>query len=262
MTSHSTASAADYARQSAVLTLAIFYPLSNALPNILGFGRQVGDQSAAGPDLLVPYELAFSIWGPIFLGTLVAAVIQALPSRRTMAIHRRTGWWWAAAMALSCAWSIAESFSPLALRGWLTAFIFTPYVIAICVAMRRFSLEARGHDLAERFCSAAIALYAGWTSLAVFINWDRIVTEELGLLTPTANAVALLAAAAGWICWNLYKARGNAFYVFPAVWGLGLLAYDRLATTDRSQVIASAAIIGIALILIAHVGARKQRRAN
>ncbi|APE29130.1 hypothetical protein [Aurantiacibacter gangjinensis] len=250
----------DYVRQSAVLTLAIAYPLSNFLPQVLGFGREVGENSPGEMQLLVPFEAAFSIWGLIFLGTLAAALVQALPSRRTMDVHRRTGWWWALAMALSCCWSIAESLSPDQWRSWTTALIFTPYVIAICVAMARFSWKAVRANWPERLCSAAIGLFAGWTSVAVFINWERIFTNELGLLTVELTALALLAASLGWVCWNLWRSAGNPFYAATAIWGLGFLAYDRLVTDDYSLPIAIAALVGIGLILLALWGGRKRRR--
>ncbi|WAT18745.1 hypothetical protein OZN62_04030 [Aurantiacibacter sp. MUD11] len=256
------ASIGDYARQSAVLTLAFAYPLSNYLPNVLGFGREVGENSPGEMQLLVPFEAAFAIWGLIFLGTLLAALVQAMPSRRTMSVHRRTGWWWAAAMALSCCWSIAESFSPDNLRSWTTAFIFTPYVVAICIAMVRYSRETAGADWPERLCSAAIGLYAGWTSVAVFINWERIFTNELGWLTVELTALALLAAALGWVCWNLWRSAGHGFYAFTACWGLAFLAYDRLATEDYSLPIAIASLVGIALIVLAVWGSRKRRVAG
>ena len=247
----------DYARQSLVLIAAIAYPLSNALPQVLGYGREIGENSPGEMQLLVPFEFAFSIWGPIFLVTTIAALIQALPSRRTMDVHRRTGWWWAAAMLLSCAWSIAESYVADDARSWTTALIFTPYVLAICVAMVRFSRGRAAWDWPEKLCTAAIGLYAGWTSIAVFINWERVFTVELGWLTTELTALALLAAALGWICFNLARSFGNLFYAFTPIWGLGFLAYDRLATEDHSMTIAIAALVGIALVLIAAFGARR-----
>ncbi|KLI63201.1 hypothetical protein [Aurantiacibacter marinus] len=252
------ATAMDYVRQSLVLTAAIAYPLSNALPQILGFGRRVGENSPGEYQLLVPFEAAFGIWFPIFVGTTIAALIQALPSRRTMDIHRRTGWWWALAMILSCCWSIAESYVADDARSWATALIFTPYVLAICVAMVRFSRGRMAWDWPEKFCTGAIGLYAGWTSIAVFINWERVFTVELGWLTAELTALALLAAALGWVCFNLARGFGNLFYAFTPIWGLGFLAYDRLATEDYSRTIAIAAFIGIALVLIAAFGARRR----
>jgi len=252
------ATALDYVRQSIVLTAAIAYPLSNALPQILGYGRAVGDNSPGEYQLLVPFEAAFSIWFLIFIGTTIAALIQALPSRRTMAVHRRTGWWWALAMILSVGWSVAESYVADDLRSWTTALIFTPYVLAICVAMVRFSRGRMAWDWPEKFCAAAIGLYAGWTSIAVFINWERVFTVELGWLTTELTALALLAAALGWVCLNLARSFGNLFYAFTPIWGLGFLAYDRLATDDYSLTVAIAAFVGIALVLIAAFGARRK----
>ena len=248
----------DYVRQSVVLIAAIAYPLSNALPQILGYGRRVGENSPGEMQLLVPFEAAFSIWFPIFAGTTIAALIQALPSRRTMDIHRRTGWWWAAAMILSICWSIAESYVADDLRSWTTALIFTPYVLAICVAMVRFSRGRAAWEWPEKFCTGAIALYAGWTSIAVFINWERVFTVELGWLTTQLTALALLAAALGWVCLNLARSFGNLFYAFTPIWGLSFLAYDRLATADYSPTIAIAALAGIVLVLIAALGARRR----
>ncbi|RJY08246.1 hypothetical protein [Aurantiacibacter aquimixticola] len=253
-----TATSGDYIRQSAVLILAIAYPLSNALPRILGYGRDIGENSPGEMQLLVPFEAAFGIWFPIFIGTGLAALIQALPSRRKMPVHRRTGWWWAAAMALSCAWSIAESYVADDIRSWTTALIFTPYVLAICVAMVRFSRERASFEWPEKLCAAAIGLFAGWTSLAVFINWERVFTVELGWLTTELTALALLAAALGWICLNLARSFGNPFYAFTPIWGLSFLVYDRLATDDYSRLIAVAGSIGIALVVIAAIGARRK----
>ena len=161
-------------------------------------------------------------------------------------------------MILSCAWSIAESYAPDAARSWLTAGIFTPYVLLICVAMARFSRDRLRYDWPEKWCTGAIGLFAGWTSIAVFINWERVFTIELGWLTAELTALALLAAALGWICFNLARSFGNAFYAFTPIWGLGFLAYDRLATDDYSLTIAIAALVGIALVIVAAVGSRRK----
>jgi hypothetical protein len=66
---------------AAPLICAILQILTPILPQ-LGIGEPIGDQSDMVRSLVTPAGWAFSIWGPLYAGSTLFAVFQALPSQR------------------------------------------------------------------------------------------------------------------------------------------------------------------------------------
>lgn len=66
---------------AAPIVFAILQILTPVLPQ-LGIGEPIGDRSDVVRSLVTPAGWAFSIWGPLYAGSLVFAVYQALPSQR------------------------------------------------------------------------------------------------------------------------------------------------------------------------------------
>lgn len=255
-----TGSTTDGLRQWLFVLFAILFPLSNWIPSLTGTGRTIGEQSDASDTLLVPWPPAFSIWFIIFVGMAAFAVIQALPSNRDRPAFRATGWWFIAAMALSVCWSLAASYAPIESSRWLTAVIFVPYAIVVTEGMVRLT-EWRGALFGhERWlCWAPASLYAGWCSLAVFLNWEQVfVVGPLVLpFSEVIVSVALLIAAVSWISFNLIRSDGNWFYALSPIWGLAFLAYARLVVDDISWIVGFAALIGIVAVFLLTLKARR-----
>ena len=241
--------ASDRARQAAGLLTALANPLMSWLPQLTGTGRTIAEQSDRNPVLLVPWGPAFSIWGVIFAGVIAFAVLQALPANRERAVFRASGWWVAAASATSALWALAASYAPESVSGWLTAALFVP--LAIAAARGMVALTAHRADLSTVeiwLAWAGPSLFAGWVGLAAWINAAQVLQYEIGL-PPLGVALAMLACALAWLVWNLSRAAGNAAFAFAGIWGLGFLAYDRLAVEPGAPLVGYAAIGGAALLV-------------
>ena len=222
---------------------------------VFGVGRTIAEQSAANDTLLVPPGVAFSIWGPIFLGLIVYAIVQGLPRNRERAAFMRTGWWMALAIGATGAWGLAASLLSGDASRWATALLFVPIVAGAVTALRVFA-QAGNLNVSERWlCRTPVGLYAGWVSLAALLNWAQVGTyTDFGLGLPeVAIALLCLAAALGLLVWVLHVTHGNTAYAASALWGLGWLAYGRLAMDDPSLVIGSAAMAGFAVVLFSAI---------
>ena len=74
-----------------------------------------------------------------------------------------------------------------------------------------------------------------------------------------ATSLLLLAAAVGFVAWNLVRCGGNRAYIVPPIWGLALLVIARLQGDPLSTTLAIAAAIGLLLVALADWGARRRR---
>src|SRR5512136_480114 len=84
----------DTLRQISVVLTILATLVVNALANILPInGQNTGAISDRFHVYFVPAGYVFSIWGLIYLGLIVFAIYQALPSQRENPRLRATGWW-------------------------------------------------------------------------------------------------------------------------------------------------------------------------
>lgn len=255
----------DILRQSLVIIGVVAMILASNIEGVFGVGRSIADQSATNDTLLVPWEFAFSIWGPIFLGLIAYAVVQGLPRNRTRGVFRATGWWAVLSFVSIMFWGMAASLLTGDASRWATGLLFLPAVLGAVEAARRFTLAKSELSVMERWlCWAPLCLLAGWVSLAMFLNWAQIGTYTwFGFGLPRlVIAVLCLALALAFASWQIHRLRGNRVYAFPILWGLAFLAYGRLAVDDLSPVIGGLAIAGALVIAIsALVAGRRQNPA-
>ena len=253
----------DILRQSLNVIFAVTLPISARWADITGTGRTIEAQSELNDTLLVPYGFAFAIWGPIFLGLLAYAVVQGLPRNRERAIFRDTGWVVAGGLALLSAWGLAAALPPVEASRWLTALIFVPATLLVCLAT--VALSRRKHELSSLegwTVWLPVSLLAGWCSLATFLNWNQLgVHGPLGIGRQPEFVISLLTLALGllWVVLNLRWNRGNRAYAFSVLWGLGFLAYARLYVDDLNIIIAGAAIVGFLLVLLTAVATGRRQ---
>ena len=253
-------------RQSLNIILLVAMILASNVEAVFGVGRSIADQSNRNDTLLVPWEFAFSIWGPIFLGLLAYVIIQGLPKNRNRPIFIRTGGWTALAFGMTALWGLAASLPPLEISRWATAFIFIPAVWGAVRATRLFTLGKAELSTLEHFlCWGPVSLYAGWMSIAVFLNWAQVGTHTFfGFgMSEVVVCFLVLALALAFASWQLHRLNGNKVYIFSILWGLGFLAYGRLAVDDLNTVIGVSAAIGAVILLVsAIIAGRRAAPAN
>lgn len=243
----------DITRQALNLIAAPLMWILSTLPQIVDVGRTAKEFSDINDSLLVPFGLAFAIWFPIFVGCICYAYIQAKPANKTRDIFRKVGGWTALAFISVCGWTLVSTFAPTGWLLWGTAMLFIPTVYGLVKAM--LILTARKDELsrAERFWVwGPISLIAGWTSIAIFLNWTPIIAGSFGTSVPiiVPNIIGLIAALI-FAFIIIRKSGGNLTYAFPILWGLAWLAYEQLINTAEAPMIGYGAIIGFVLLGVA-----------
>ncbi|GAA2752169.1 TspO/MBR family protein [Amnibacterium kyonggiense] len=212
-----------------------------------------GGALAADSTLLAPGVGAFQIWSVIYLGLVAYAVLQALPSRRASARHRRIGRLAAASMLLNAAWILSVQFDLLALS--------VPVIVALLAVLVAIVLRlGPAEGVAERVITdGTFGLYLGWVTIATVANIAAVLKAAgfTGAGLPAdvwAVAVLVVAAAIG-----VLTALRDGARITPAValaWGLAWIAIARSTAAPESTPVAVAAAIAAVVVLAAPLALR------
>jgi translocator protein len=230
----------DLARSAAVVVMAVVQVVSAALS-----GSRQGAVAQQYDTPLLAAGWAFSIWGLIYLGFLAYAVYQVLPAQRGREIHRRTGWWAALTGVCNATWIVAFG------ADWILVaeILIVVLMVALAVIFGRLSREPAA-DVYERvLMRGPLALYAGWTSLALVLG-----TAATGVWAglPGDNALAVIAAvvvlvaAIGIVSWVVFNGTAVVPYAAATVWALAGIALN-----DPPAPVVITGAIAIVVILVA-----------
>jgi hypothetical protein len=207
---------------------------------VSGATGDYGDASTS-PSLILPADYAFTIWGPIYGGSIVYAVQQARPSRSADPLFRRTGWVVAAAYGLAGTWVRAQRHPrlQLALIGATAAATALSYARARPVTpQERLSIQDRWT------VRVPVGLFAGWITLATAAGGTEALMAArggdlpvnhkrwaMGVLTVTGAAVATIGV------------RAPLSLAYPAAvsWGLIGTAVRNIRRSRGSGLLAAAA---------------------
>ena len=241
----------DYLRQVFVLITAPLMWILSSLSFFDPDARSPAGLSDINENLLVPLGAAFSIWFPIFVGCIAYGILQAFGTNRTRGIFRASGWWAGSGFALICVWSLISAYSPVSWAQLGTAIVFVPAMLCLVKAMLILNMNRQALDKIETLCVwLPISLIAGWTSLAVFLNWTPIITELMGNQIPLlVSNVFVLVIALVWAGAITRKSGANRAYAFPIIWGLSFLFIKQVFVTQNSIVIGGLALLGALLII-------------
>lgn len=216
----------DSTRVVAVVVAAVAQIVGSPLGTLVS-GRSVGDVSDGARSLVTPAGYAFSIWGVIFLGSLVWAVYQALPSQRTREVHRRTGWPLALAFAGNAVWEVIYPLASPAAQ-WTAQVLIFGITAATAVAYARLQhLDVSG---AARVLPAATAgLLLGWVTVAPVANVGNTGVGLLGIDPGTTSSqvwavVALVAVAVVGGALVLASTVAAGPFALAVVWGTTAIA--------------------------------------
>merc|ERR1711969_410146 len=107
----------QHLHRSAIQRLAIVFAVivqvgATFLPQ-LGLGESIGDRSDSVRTLITPAGWAFAIWGPLFFGSAVYAIWQALPAQRDNVLLDKIGWASVVALAMQGVWAVYTQFANL-----------------------------------------------------------------------------------------------------------------------------------------------------
>jgi len=218
------------------------------------FGGTPIEEAAGGslaPDatLLAAAEPAFRIWSVIYLGLVLFAVVQALPSRATRPRYRDVSWWILASMLLNAAWIAVVQ------AGWLglSPFVLAAIVAVLVVAAFVLARTERDGVLDVAATEVTVGLYLGWASVATAANIAAAID-----LTNAAVAIVLIAVVLVGVSALVLRLRRRAIGVSLALasaWGLTWVGVARLDTPHNAAVATTAFIAAALAVAVAAIAA-------
>lgn len=229
----------------AVIVFAILQVVTTSLP-ALGIGEPIGSQSQAVRTLITPAGWAFAIWGPLFTGSFVFAIYQALPAQRDNGLVEQLRWPAAGAFAGNSIWAVYVQFVGLSavsvlVIGWMLVCLLTAY--------RRLTASEPSYTIGERWCAVLpLSALAAWLTVATTVNIAaslRFHGVEAGDAAPLVSA-AIVVVAGAIAGTALFRGRGNPAYAAVLLWAL-LAIYA--AGGSRAGVVAAAAAIAALLVV-------------
>lgn len=228
----------------AVILAALLQFLTTSLP-ALGIGDPIGSQSNAVRTLITPAGWAFSIWGPLFAGTIIFAIYQARPSQRTNALLLRIRLPAAGAFLGNAVWALYTQCFGLA--------VFSVAIIAATLACliaiyRVFARWEPKFSTGERWLAVLpLSALAAWLTAATIVNIAATLLfygVDGGEAAPLISALVVLTG--GIIaCLALVRGRGNPFYAIVFLWALSAIY---AAGGQRAEPVAIAT--GVAAVLV------------
>ena len=239
--------------QRLAIILAVVIQIGATFLPQLGFGEPIGDRSDSVRTLITPAGWAFAIWGPLFFGSALYAVWQALPAQRDNVLLGKIGWASVVALSMQGVWAIYTQFANLTV---ISAIIILTSLIALLAILRTLVAFERPFTLAERTIAAiTFSALAAWLTAASIVNITAsLVYHGVGgegaypLITAALVVVGGLIAALA-----TARSRGNPWYALVFCWAL-LAIYARggqesgaiaLATLVAGLFVVGALVVGL-----------------
>lgn len=231
--------------QRIVILLAVFIQIGATFLPQLGLGDPIGDRSDSVRTLITPSGWAFAIWGPLFLGSAVFAIWQALPKQADNDLLDRIGWWAALGLVMQGVWATYTQFANLTA---ISAIIILTSLLGLLVVLRTMAHFARDFTLGERvIVGVTFSALAAWLTAASIVNITAsLVFHGLGdgqdamLTTALVGVGGIIAGTA------VARSRGNPWYTAVFCWAM-LAIYFRGG--QEAQSIALACIVAAVLVI-------------
>ena len=221
----------DLLRQISVILTVFATLVVNILANALPLnGLNTGQISDRFQVYFVPAGYVFSIWGLIYLGLIVFAVFQALPSQRENPRLQATGWWISLGGLANIAWIFLWHYEqfPLTLIAMLVL------LVTLLVTYLRLGIGKMPVTPSERWGAHLVfSIYLGWitvatvanvTSLLDYLNWDGFgVAPEIWMSIVLAAVLAIAAL--------VNFTRRDVAYALVILWALAGISLKQAAVT-------------------------------
>ena len=226
-----------------------------------GFDAATGAslQPAADPNPASPAGFAFAIWGPIFLGAVIAAMLQLGGRRAADPGFAAARPLCIAGYALSIAWMFAASRLP-----WATVPIIVAMLVTLGGALVAMADRRRQRDtVADALIVTPLALYVGWLTAATFVNAADVLPRYApgAAIGGTMLGIAVLLGASLTALWFTRRLRGLLGYAAAVVWALLGIVAANLAPTPNWPIVATAVAAAL-LVGFATVRARSRQGAD
>lgn len=195
--------------------------------------------------LITPAGWAFSIWGPLYTGTIAFAIYQILPKQRDNALLKQLRWPAAGAFLGNAVWAGYTQVFGLTIISALIIF-FT--LGCLLVTYRIFSKWEPGFTKKELWLAVLpLSALTAWLTAATIVNIAASLRFH-GVNAGAANTqVSALIVFIGGIIASacVARGRGNPFYTLVFIWALTAIF---AAGGQQSALVAWAT--GIAALLV------------
>ena len=231
------------AQRVAILALAILQIVATLLPG-LGLGEPIGDRSNVARTAITPAGWAFSIWGPLFTGSVLYALYQFAPRQRDSALLARIGWASAGAFLGNAIWALYTQFLGLS-AGSALIIIFT--LCCLLLVYRAFAEAREPFTRGEQFLVVLpLSALAAWLSAATIVNVAASLKfhgVDAGSATPlVAGGIVMVGGLIATVA--LWKGRANPWYAPVFLWALaGIYSRGAEAEVDIATMVAAAMVI-------------------
>ncbi|NCP19733.1 MAG: hypothetical protein GW855_11315 [Erythrobacter sp.] len=239
-------SAANPAIVWAVIIAVVFQIGASALP-AFGIGDPIGSQSNAVRTLITPAGWAFAIWGPLYAGSVVFAIYQALPAQKARALPARIRLPAAGAFFANGLWALYTQFNGLAVFSVPIILFGLSCLIAI---YRVFARWQPPFSTGERWCAVLpLSALAAWLTAAAIVNIAAtLLFYGVGAGDPAPLVSALVVLTGGIIAsLAIARGRGNPIYAAVFLWALSAIY---AAGGQQAEPVAIAAGVAAVLVII------------
>ena len=235
------------ALQRAAVLIAVFIQIGSTFLPQLGMGEPIGNRSDSIRTLITPSGWAFAIWGPLFLGSAVFAVWQALPGQRENRLLNRIAWPAAIALAAQGVWATYTQFNNLTA---ISAVIILVSLVGLLICLRALTQQDKLTSGERWFAALVLSALAAWLTAASIVNisatlayygvgGDFAYPMAAAVMVVIGGVIAALAVAGS---------RGNPWYALVFSWAL-LAIYYRGG--QEAETIAIACVIAGSMVLTA-----------
>lgn len=239
---------AQMTRRLIVLACAVFAVIIAQVQMLMGWGQTAAEFAADSDATLKAAGYAFAVWGVIYLGLLIYAVRQALPSTGESELLNRLGWPSALALLGIGWWIVAAAFD------WEMATLVLIFgsllVLLIPLLAHARTIRALPRRDMERWTVVwPLALLAGWLGIAAPLNLLTVLTGNGDLPTILSPTVwALLAVVVVMVkALAVTRVLRTPAFALPVAWGLlGVF----VAELERNPALAGVAVAASGATLV------------
>ncbi len=235
--------------QRVAVLLAVVIQIGATFLPMFGLGEPIGSRSDNIRTLITPSGWAFAIWGPLFLGSAIFAIWQALPAQRENALLDRIAWPAAIALAAQGVWATYTQFANLTA---ISAVIILVSLGGLLVCLRAFVQQDALFTGERWFAALALSALAAWLTAASIVNISATLAYYgIGGDFAYPLVAAIMIGVGGVIAATAtLRSRGNPWYALVFCWAL-LAIYFRGG--QEAQSIAYACIFAAGAVLLAMI---------
>ncbi len=245
--------------QRAAIILAVVIQIGATFLPSLGLGEPIGSRSDATRTLITPSGWAFAIWGPLFVGSALFAVWQALPAQRNNTLVNTIAWPAAIALAAQGVWAAYTQFADLTA---ISVAIILVSLGGLLIVLRALVEHPKFTGQERWIVAVTFSALAAWLTAASIVNISATLTfygVGGGFAYPLA-AAAMVTIGGIIASMAVVRSRGNPWYALVFIWALTAIYYR--GGQEAASIAVACGFAGLLVLLAALAGLanRKNRR--